>query len=267
MPITPPAGPITNDADRPAIAVSVEGDHRPILFVGDIQGCAEELADLLDRAGYRPGTHRLIPLGDTVNRGPDAPGVLALLRQTGAEPILGNHELHLLELAQSGHVPQPSEKPSSAAGQLAAADQWPHALEWIRQWPNGWSGPDWLAVHAGLHPRLSVEETPPSYLAHVRFCTAEGDRPPFSDGNLAEEPADFKPWYAFYRGQRTVFYGHWARRGLNLQGRLRGLDSGCVYGGLLSGLWWPEDRLVQVPSRQPNRLLQGRNQGGPRTMK
>jgi bis(5'-nucleosyl)-tetraphosphatase (symmetrical) len=244
-----------SSGQRPIIAATDLDDQRPILFVGDIQGCSGELAQLLEASGYQARTHRLVPLGDTINRGPDAPGVLTLLREQGAEPIIGNHELHLIQLAANGLAPSPSDKARSAASQLAGAGQWPQVLEWIRQWPNGRLGPGWIAVHAGLHPRLSVEETPPSFLANVRYCTAEGERPSFGDGNLPGDPEGYRPWFAFYRGERTVFYGHWARRGLNLLDRVRGLDSGCVYGGPLTGFWWPEGRLVQVPSRQPFRRL------------
>lgn len=245
----------------PVVASTEAEDNRPILFVGDIQGCAEELAHLLDQAGYRSGRHRLIPVGDTINRGPDAPGVMALLRRQGAEPIIGNHELALLKAAARGHPGQPLDRSRSAFAQLLAAGQWEQALEWMRSWPHARSGPGWLAVHAGLHPCLPVERTPPCYLANVRYCAPGGERPAGEDGNLEEAPPGFRPWYEFYRGERTVIFGHWARRGLIVQGRVRGLDSGCVYGGQLTGLWWPEDRLVQVPSRQPPRRLAPRPAG------
>ena len=62
-------------------------DSRPILFLGDIQGCPEELAELLKQAAFDSRIHRLIPLGDTINRGPDAAGVISLLRQHRAEQI------------------------------------------------------------------------------------------------------------------------------------------------------------------------------------
>lgn len=246
---------------RTRLEPSDPADRRPILFIGDIQGCAEELALLLAQEHFDPAKHRLIPVGDTINRGPDAPGVLKLLREYRAEPILGNHELHLLDLADSGHQPSAEDKPGSAARQFWAVGQWPSALEWIRQWPNARSGPGWVAVHAGVHPRLSVEDTPPGYLAYVRYCTPEGDRPTEADGNVDEPPPGYAPWYTRYRGEAIVIYGHWARQGLHIEGRVRGLDSGCVYGGQLTGLWWPEDRLVQVASRQPPRPLQQRVAG------
>jgi hypothetical protein len=123
----------------------------------------------------------------------------------------------------------------------------------MRSWPLFRQGEDWIVVHAGLHPRLAPGETDPAFLTEVRFCTAEGRRPDEPDGKLAAPPAGFLPWYDFYQGARTVIFGHWARQGLLLRGWLRGLDTGCVYGGPLTGLWWPEDRIVQVPSRQPYR--------------
>jgi bis(5'-nucleosyl)-tetraphosphatase (symmetrical) len=67
------------------------------IFVGDIQGCLEPLRRLLDKVAYQPGKDRLLPCGDLVNKGPDSPGVVALLMQVGAEPVLGNHDLHVLD--------------------------------------------------------------------------------------------------------------------------------------------------------------------------
>jgi bis(5'-nucleosyl)-tetraphosphatase (symmetrical) len=228
----------------------------PILFVGDIQGCSSELALLLDRAGFRPGRHRLIPVGDTINRGPDAPGVLRQLREAQAEPILGNHERHLLAVARRRERGE-WRKQGSAFDQLLGAGELEAAVAWIETWPLFREEEDWIAVHAGLHPRLPPAETPADFLTEVRFCTEAGERPRGADGKLLAPPPGFGPWYDFYRGPRTVIFGHWARLGLFLRGPLRGLDSGCVYGGPLTGLWWPEDRVVQVPSGQPYRRLPG----------
>lgn len=223
-------------------------DDRPILFVGDIQGCARELELLLERAGFRPGRHRLLPLGDVINRGPDSPGALRLLEEAGAEPILGNHELGLLEIRSSGRVPDWARQPHSAYVQLQAAGRWEQAMAAIAAWPLVREGPDWIAVHAGLHPRLPWQETAPWFLTEVRFCDAAGRRPHGVPKGQLEPPPGFAPWFEHCREQRTVFFGHWARRGLVLRRRQRGLDTGCVYGGRLTGLWWPQGRLVQVPA-------------------
>jgi len=232
---------------------------RPILFVGDIQGCAEELRALLKAAGFRASRHRLIPVGDTINRGPDAPGVLQVLREAGAEPILGNHERHLLAVV-SGREEGDWNREGSALAQLRSARALDQAAEWIATWPLLRRGRNWIVVHAGLHPRREPERTSADFLTEVRFCDAEGNRPKEADGKLAEPPRGYRPWYEFYRDTSTVIFGHWARQGLLVRDRLRGLDTGCVYGGELTGLWWPEDRLIQVPSLQPyRRLPSGKN--------
>lgn len=220
----------------------------PILFVGDIQGCAEDLARLLERARFDPGRHLLIPLGDTINRGPDAPGVLRLLRESGARPIQGNHERAMLNLAPDTDLPTWARGPGSACKQLQRAGLWQQALDWIGTWPLVARGPGWIAVHAGLHPRLAPELTPAGFLTTVRWCSPEGELPPRCPGEATRPASGFAPWYDYYRGGDTILFGHWARQGLWLRDRLRGLDTGCVYGGTLSGLWWPEDRLVQVDS-------------------
>lgn len=225
-------------------------DDRPILFVGDIQGCPRELARLVDRAGFKAGAHRLIPLGDTVNRGPDSPAVLKLLDELGAEPIQGNHERGLLKLAETGHAPHWATRADSAFVQLRALGRWEEAAARFAGWPLWQTGPGWIAVHAGLHPRLGPEETDPEFLTGVRFCDGQGRLPPVVPKGVLEAPPGYAHWYEHYRGERTVIFGHWAQLGLVRAERLWGLDTGCVYGRELSALWWPEQRLVQVPARR-----------------
>jgi bis(5'-nucleosyl)-tetraphosphatase (symmetrical) len=257
MAAPPPAPPVPPVPPAGTVAPDAAADPRPLLFVGDIQGCARELEQLLARAGFRPADHRLLPLGDTINRGPDAPGVLALLRENGAEPILGNHELGLLEIHRTGVVPDWARAGHSAWLQLNRSGGWDAAMAEVAAWPLVRQGPDWIAVHAGLHPRLAPEATDPAFLTEVRWCDAHGRRPERVPKSQLEPPAGYRPWYAFYHGERVVAFGHWAQRGLIVEGRVRGLDTGCVYGGRLTGLWWPEDRLVQVDALQTYRPVTG----------
>ena len=67
-------------------------------------------------------------------------------------------------------------------------------------------------------------------------------------------------WHEVYRGDRRVVFGHDARRGLVRVERdglpwLVGLDTGCVYGGKLTGYLVKADRIVQVAARRTYRPI------------
>ncbi|MBI5505026.1 MAG: metallophosphoesterase, partial [Deltaproteobacteria bacterium] len=220
-----------------------------ILFVGDIQGCSEPLERLLRAADYSPDRHRLIPLGDTINRGPDNLGVLQLLRSLGAEPILGNHETKLLEVVDAGQEAAWLTR-RSRPHDLLGSPQRQAWIDWIRQWPHWRRGRGWIAVHGGLHPVLPPQDTPRAFLVTARACDARGNFPPDWDGHRETIPAGFRPWYDFYAGADIVAYGHWARQGLHRTHNTRGLDSGCVYGEALSAWWLRSDTIVQVSGQQ-----------------
>lgn len=221
-----------------------------ILFIGDIQGCLDPLVALLDAAQFDARYHRLIPVGDVINRGPNNIEVLALLKKYGATPILGNHEAGLLKAIQSPEMP-PWAKTQTWYGDLYQHPDFEKWLHWIQSWPIYQEGEDWIAVHGGLHPQLSLEDTPDRFHLSVRVCDAQGQKPVGWDGLNDSIPTGFKAWHDYYKGMKTVIYGHWARQGLHFTPKTRGLDSGSVYGLKLSALWWPQDQLIQVDGYQP----------------
>ena len=68
-----------------------------------------------------------------------------------------------------------------------------------------------------------------------------------------ECPAPYRPWDRFYAGPTLVVHGHWARRGYYRDRFAMGLDTGCVYGGVLTAWCQEEDRIVSVPAQKRNR--------------
>src|SRR5262245_40909574 len=80
------------------------------IAIGDIHGCSAALRALVQ--AIRPAADdTLVPLGDYVDRGPDSRGVidfiLELEKQCQIVPLLGNHELMLLDAVQNPHVLAP----------------------------------------------------------------------------------------------------------------------------------------------------------------
>jgi bis(5'-nucleosyl)-tetraphosphatase (symmetrical) len=191
----------------------------PHLFVGDVQGCFDELTDLLSAAGFDRARHRLAFVGDLVNRGPRSRAVLELAREHDALVVLGNHEAALLR----GHS---SETMDRVRAELD--EDW---LSWMGGWPTFVRGPDWILVHGGIPPGKTPETATREELTSLRSV-------------------DGRPWFDDWRGPDTVIFGHWATRGKVDLPLVKGLDTGCVYGRSLTGFWWPEKRWVSVPARR-----------------
>jgi len=125
-----------------------------IWAIGDVQGCAEPLARLVDAIDFDPVRDRLWFVGDLVNRGPDSAGVLRFVRRLGdaATSVLGNHDLHLLAVASGARPPRPDD---TLASVLAAADR-DELLDWLRRLPLVHAADGHVLVHAGLLPGWSV---------------------------------------------------------------------------------------------------------------
>ncbi|RMH02865.1 MAG: symmetrical bis(5'-nucleosyl)-tetraphosphatase, partial [Nitrospirae bacterium] len=124
--------------------------------IGDIQGCSTALNALLEAIRFDPAQDRLWFVGDLVNRGPDSAGVLRLVRDLGASaiPVLGNHDLHLLAVANGIRAPR---KDDTFHDVLQAPDR-DDLLEWLRQQRLLYRDSGFLVVHAGLLPQWTVSQ-------------------------------------------------------------------------------------------------------------
>lgn len=129
-----------------------------VYAIGDVQGCHSELERLLDALRFDPAADRLWFAGDLVNRGPGSLEVLRLARSLGdaAVTVLGNHDLHLLALAETD-APEP-RKYDTLRPVLEASDAG-ELLDWLRGRPllHYDAELDWLMIHAGLPPQWDLE--------------------------------------------------------------------------------------------------------------
>ena len=130
--------------------------------IGDLQGCADETAALLERiTDDAGGDYAIVFVGDLVNRGPDS---LATLRRVAAlcegsggriDALLGNHDLHLLAVACGA---QKASKSDTFDAILAAPDR-DALIDWLRRRPLARLVGGHLLVHAGVLPQWSAART------------------------------------------------------------------------------------------------------------
>jgi hypothetical protein len=211
------------------------------IFIGDVHGCLDELEALLRKLAVRSDDH-VVFVGDLVAKGPDSQGVVALVREMGADAVLGNHDDAVLRYrrAMKGG-PEPRLRPGhlAVAKRLSEADwQWLENLRLVLELPEL----DINVVHAGVLPQLPIEAQPREVLLTIRTLRADGT----GSARIDDGPL----WAELYRGPRHIVFGHNAITGLQQTPHATGLDTGCVYGKELTALVLPERKLVRVAARR-----------------
>jgi len=131
-----------------------------VYAIGDIQGCYDPFRELLDTIDFDAATDTLWLTGDLVNRGPKSLKTLRFVKSLGdsAITVLGNHDLHLLALAE-GNM-RFSERFATLQKVLRASDR-DELLHWLRHRPLAHYDKrlETLLVHAGTYPKWSVKKT------------------------------------------------------------------------------------------------------------
>lgn len=129
-----------------------------VYAIGDVQGCYDELMALLELIRFDPAKDQLWFTGDLVNRGPASLQTLRAVRELGdrAVTVLGNHDLHLLAVAQGS---APFHK-SDTLGEVLTAPDRDELLAWLRQQPllHHDAALNCTMVHAGLPPQWDLTE-------------------------------------------------------------------------------------------------------------
>jgi protein phosphatase len=229
----------------------------PFDIIGDVHGCFDELVALLSELGYRvdgtevgaPEGRKAVFLGDLVDRGPNTPAVVRLVmgmvEKGDAFCVPGNHDVKLVRKLWGKNV-QLTHGLQETMDQLDGETA--EFKEEIQKFLHGLvshyvlDGGKLVVAHAGLKEELQGRAS-----GKVReFCLY---------GETTGETDEFGlpvryPWAEEYRGNATVVYGHtpvpepdWLNRTVNI-------DTGCVFGGKLTALRYPEKELVSVPARE-----------------
>lgn len=221
---------------------------RSTYVIGDIQGCHDELQQLLEILEFDPDSDRLWLTGDLVSRGPRSLEVLRYVKSLGeaATVTLGNHDLHLL--AAAAGVKRHRLDPS-LENILEAPDR-DELLEWLRHrplahresrpnWPH-----DWLMVHAGLPPQWTMDQA--CLLAtEVESVLRSDGHGEFFAQMYGDEPDQWSEQLAGWDRLRFITNCLTRLRFCTTDGRLLLAEKGAPATGETAALPW-----FQVPERK-----------------
>jgi protein phosphatase len=251
-------------------------EHGPFDIIGDVHGCADELEELLGRLGYvasesipglgatdpetgsenvfiHPAGRKAVFVGDLVDRGPRVLDVVRIVHnmvQYGSGLCVpGNHDVKLLKkllgrdvqithgLAQT--LAEINALPDEARGPFCE-----QLIAFLDRLVSHYVLDDskLVVAHAGMKQEMQGRGS-----GRVREFALYGE----TTGETDEFGLPVRHnWAAEYRGPAMVVYGHtpvpepdWLNRTVNI-------DTGCVFGGKLTALRYPEREFASVPARQ-----------------
>lgn len=242
-----------------------KNDHGPFDIIGDIHGCFDELHDLLIKLGYDiktnaedesakyevipPEGRRVIFLGDLVDRGPKTPDVLKLVMSMvnagTALCVPGNHDTKLMRKLKGRDVKITHGLKESLEQLETETPEFKKSVEiFIDKLIGHYVLDDGnlVVAHAGMKEDFQGRSS-----GRVRDFALFGE----TTGETDEYglPVRYN-WAGEYRGKAIVVYGHtpvpepeWTNKTINI-------DTGCVFGGRLTALRYPEKELVSVPAHK-----------------
>lgn len=230
-------------------------------IIGDVHGCWLELQELIKKLGYEitikngrhqvfhPDGRRLVFVGDLVDRGPDSPAVLNfvgdLVEQEQALAVMGNHDDKLLRKL-NGHKVKVQHGLETTMEQLEGRSE--EEIEkfrlFLEKLPSHYLLDEGKLVvaHAGLKEEYHGRNS-----GAVRSFALYGATTGKLDAEGYPERLD---WAADYMGKALVVYGHTPQEEPYWINHTVNIDTGCVFGGRLTALRYPELQTLSVPAKR-----------------
>lgn len=237
-------------------------EHGPFDIIGDVHGCIDELKALLEKLGYHmtsapvgpdsegyrvtaPEGRKAVFLGDLVDRGPDSPEVLKLVMSMTMQGVAlcvpGNHDIKLQKYLKGKQV-QIRHGLEATVEQLTPLDEEfkVRVRDWLYTLTSHYvlDGGKLVVAHAGLREDMQGRGSG----AARSFCLYGETTGEIDEFGL---PVRYD-WAMEYRGKAMVVYGHTPVPEAEWLNNTIDIDTGCVFGGKLTALRYPERELVSV---------------------
>ncbi|MDE0425123.1 MAG: polynucleotide kinase-phosphatase [Candidatus Poribacteria bacterium] len=237
-------------------------EQGPFDIIGDVHGCFDELVELLQKLGYKistqpdgdtivepPEGRKAVFVGDYVDRGPKVAEVLRLIMRMhemgAAICVPGNHDVKLVRALRGRNVKRTHGLAESLAQLAEESTEFKTQIaEFLDGLVSHYVLDDakLVVAHAGMKAELQGRAS-----GRVREFAMYGE----TTGETDEFGLPIRlNWAEEYRGTATVVYGHtpvtepqWVNRTINI-------DTGCVFGGELTALRYPERELVSVAAHR-----------------
>ena len=248
--------------ERQPLWVNRTGEQGPFDIIGDIHGCFDELVELLKELGYKistqpdgdtivepPQGRKAVFVGDFVDRGPKVTEVLRLVMRMQKSDVAlcipGNHDVKLVRALRGRNV-KLTHGLAESLSQLEkeSVEFKAQIVEFLDGLVSHYVLDDGKLVvaHAGMKEELQGRAS-----GRVREFALYGE----TTGETDEFGLPIRHnWADEYRGNAMVVYGHtpvvepqWVNRTINI-------DTGCVFGGKLTALRYPEKELMSIPAHR-----------------
>lgn len=252
------------EIERAPLWTDCRTEHGPFDIIGDIHGCFDELLTILDKLGYAVDPHEtesetLISarhpegriaffVGDLTDRGPRNVDSLRLVMGMCAEGsgrcVMGNHDFKLEKWLRGKNKITISHGLDLTVAELEQTS--PEFRASVRKFIDGLRSHAWLAdgqlviAHAGLKEEMHGRGS-----GAVRAFAMFGD----TTGEVDEFGLPVRlDWARNYAGKAEVVFGHTPMPEAEWLNKTMCVDTGCVFGGKLTALRWPERETVEVPA-------------------
>jgi hypothetical protein len=205
------------------------------IVVGDIHGCYDELMELCVKVDLAQ-TDRVVSVGDLITKGPKNREVLELfMTDPQFSTVIGNHDLQLRRKWDGEDV---ELNPAQRETYRELRDGKDAYASFLNRLPFMIDLGGHLVVHAGVRPDVALHSQTTGDLTRLR--TLGPDR----------ESEEGTPWYDVYNGEKTILFGHWPAAEPRRGKKAIGLDTGCVYGHLLTAYIIDTDEFVTVRAKR-----------------